>query len=50
MLWFGLLFYLFSLTRDTSVINEKAKFVCLNHMHLQNVKITSVQINMKQVS
>ena len=41
---------LFGNTKDTSVMHEKAKFVCFNHMQPQNVKFKSVQINMKHVS
>ena len=41
---------LFGNTRDTSVMYEKAKFVCFIYMPLQKVKFKSVQINMKQVS
>ena len=41
---------IFEHTRDTSVIYEKAKFVCFIYMQPQKVKFTSVQINMKQVS
>ena len=37
-------------TRDTSVMHEKAKFVCFNYMQPQKVKFKSVQINMKHVS
>ena len=37
---------LFGNTRDTSVMHEKAKFVCFIYMHLQKVKFKSVQINM----
>ena len=41
---------LFGNTRDTSVMHEKAKFVCFINMQPQQVKFKSVQINMKQVS
>ena len=41
---------LFGNTKDTSVMHEKAKFVCFNHMQPQKVKFKSVQINMKHVS
>ena len=41
---------LFGHTRDTSVMLEKAKFVCFNYMQPQKVKFKSVQINMKHVS
>ena len=52
MLWlcYKLPFDLFGNTRDTSVMHEKAKFVCLNDMQQQKVKFKSVQINMKHVS
>ena len=40
----------FGNTRDTSVMHEKAKFVCFNYMQPQKVKFKSVQINMKHVS
>ena len=52
MLWlcYKLPFGLFGNTKDTSVMHEKAKFVCFNHMQLQKVKFKSVQINMKHVS
>ena len=36
-------------TEDTSVMHEKAKFVCFIHMQPQKVKFKFVQINMKQV-
>ena len=36
-------------TRHTSVMYEKAKFVCLYLMRLQKVTFESVQINMKHV-
>ena len=41
---------LFGNTRDMSVMHEKAKFVCFNHMQPHLVKFKSVQINMKHVS
>ena len=41
---------LFGITRDTSVMHEKAKFVCFNYMQPQKMKFKSVQINMKHVS
>ena len=41
---------LFGNTRDTSVMHEKAKFVCFNYMQPQKVQFNSVQINMKHVS
>ena len=41
---------LFGNTRDTSVMHEKANFVCFNYMQLQKVKFISVQINIKHVS
>ena len=41
---------LFGITRNTSVMHKKAKFVSFNYMQLQKVKFKSVQINMKQVS
>ena len=52
MLWlcFKLPYYLFGNTRDTSVMHEKAKFVCFIYMQPQKVKFKSVQINTKQVS
>ena len=52
MLWlcFKLPSCLFGNTRDTSVMHEKAKFVCFIYMQLLKVKFKSVQINMKQVS
>ena len=37
-------------TRDTSVMHEKAKFVCFIYMQPQKMKFKFVQINMKQVS
>ena len=37
-------------TRDTSVMYEKAKFVCFILMQPQKVKFKFVQINTKQVS
>ena len=37
-------------TSDTSVMYEKAKFVCLYLMRSQKIKFESVQINMKHVS
>ena len=37
-------------TKDTSVMHEKAKFVCFIYMQPQKVKFKSVQINIKQVS
>ena len=37
-------------TRDTSVMNEKAKLVCFIYMQTQKMKFKFVQINMKQVS
>ena len=40
---------LFGITRDTSVMHEKAKFVCFNYMQLHKMKFKSVQINMKHV-
>ena len=43
-------YHLFGNTRDTSVMHEKAKFVCFNYMQQQKVNFKSVQINMKQVS
>ena len=49
-LCFKLLFRLFGLNSDTSVICGKAKFVCLFYMQTQKVKFKFVQINMKQVS
>ena len=36
-------------TSDTSVMYEKAKFVCLYLMRPQKMKFESVQINMKHV-
>ena len=36
-------------TRDTSVMYEKAKFVCFYLMRPQKMKFESVQINMKRV-
>ena len=52
MLWlcFKLPSYLFGNTRDTSVIHEKAKFVCFIYMKPQKMKFNFVQINMKPVS
>ena len=52
MLWlcFNLPSCLFDNTRDTSVMHEKAKFVCFHYMQQQKVKFKSVQINVKQVS
>ena len=52
VLWlcFKLLSCLFGNIRDTSVMHEKAKFVCFNYMQPQKVKFKSVQINMKHVS
>ena len=41
---------LFGNTRDTSVMHEKAKFVCFIYMQPHKMKFKSVQINMKQVS
>ena len=41
---------LFGNTRNTSVMHEKANFVCFNYMQPQKVKFKSVQINMKHVS
>ena len=41
---------LFGNSRDTSVMHEKAKCVCLNNMQPLKVKFKSVQINMKHVS
>ena len=41
---------LFENTRDTSIMHEKAKFVCFIYMQPQKMKFKSVQINMKQVS
>ena len=41
---------LFGDTRDTFVMNEKAKFVCFIYMQSQKVKFKYAQINMKQVS
>ena len=41
---------LFGNTKDTSVMHEKAIFVCFNYMQPQKVKFKSVQINMKHVS
>ena len=41
---------LFGNTWDSSVIHEKAKWVCFNYMQPQKVKFKSVEINMKQVS
>ena len=51
MLWLGLKLpsCLFGDSRDTSVMHEKAKYVCFIYMQLQKVKFKSVQINMKQV-
>ena len=47
MLWFcfKLPSCLFGNTRETSVMHEKAKYVCLNYMQGPNVKFKSVQIN-----
>ena len=41
---------LFGITRNTSVMHEKAKFVCFNKKQPQKMKFKSVQINMKHVS
>ena len=41
---------LYGNTRGTSVMREKAKFVCFNYMQPQKVKFKSVQINMKHCS
>ena len=41
---------LFGNTRNTSVMLERARFVCFIYMQPQKVKFKSVQINMKQVS
>ena len=51
MLWlcFKLPSCLFGNTRDTSVMHEKAKFVCFDYTQPQKVKFKSVQINMKHV-
>ena len=49
-LWFKVSFCLFGHTRDTSVTFEKAKFVCITYLQQQKIKLTSVKINMKQVS
>ena len=40
---------LFGNTNDTSVMREKAKFVCFIYMQPQKVKFKFVQINMKHV-
>ena len=52
VLWlcYKMLSGLFGITRDPSVMHEKAKFVCFNYMQPQKVKFKSVQINMKHVS
>ena len=52
MLWlcYKLASGLFGNTRDTSVMHEKAKFVCFNYMQPRKVKLKSVQINLKHVS
>ena len=52
MLWlcFKLPSCLFGNTRDKSVMDEKAKFACVNYMQPQKMKFKSVQINMKHVS
>ena len=52
MLWlcFKLPSCLLAITRNTSVMHEKAKFVCFIYMQPQKVKFIFVQINMKQVS
>ena len=49
-LCFKLPFRLFGHTSDRSVTYEKAKCVCFIYMQPKKVEITSVQINMKQVS
>ena len=51
MLWlsFKLSSCLLGNTKDTSVLHEKAKFVCFIYMQKQKVKFKFVQINMKQV-
>ena len=41
---------LFCNTRDTSVMHEKANFVCFVYLKPQKVKFKSVQINMELVS
>ena len=40
---------LFCNTRDTSVMHEKAKFVCFINMQPQKMKFKSFQLTMKQV-
>ena len=52
VLWLSLILpsCLLDNTRDTSVMHEKAKFVCFIYMQPQKVKFKFVQINMKQVS
>ena len=52
VLWlcFKLPFCLIGNTGDTSLMHEKAKFVCFIYMQPQKVKFKCVQINMKQFS
>ena len=40
---------LFGNSNDTSVMHDKAKFVCFIYMQPQKVKFKCVQINMKHV-
>ena len=51
MLWlcYKLSSDLFGNIRDTSVMHEKAKFVCFNYMQPQKVKFKSVQIHLPKV-
>ena len=51
-LWlcFKLPSFLLCNTKDTSVMHEKAKFVCFINMQPQKAKFKFVQINMKQIS
>ena len=49
-LCFNLPSCLFGFTRGTSVMYEKAKFVCFIYMQPLKVKFKTVQINMKLVS
>ena len=48
-LWFKLPSCIFGNTRETSVMHEKAKFICFIYMQPQKVNIKYVQINMKHL-
>ena len=43
-------FSLFGHTKDQLVAYKKAIVVCFIYMQIQKIKITSVQINIKQIS